>query len=382
MSVRTVAKWGGTLGVVGIVVTVTIGVLFGQPLLFGFVDSGSMQPSLDPGDGFVVLPPEVAGDVETGDVIVFRAETLHGGGLVTHRVVGVSEQGFITKGDANSFRDQASGEPPVKRAQITGVAVQVHGQVVAIPYLGTAVTGVSNLLQTVQTRVAMLTGMSAFVGVDGMAYLLFGLSLVWYALGAWRDRGGGSRRRSPARETGLSVRLVLVVLATLVVVGATASMMVPAGAHKYEVVSAEFDAEGARVIPTGETETTVHTMGNGGLVPMHVFLEPGSRGIEVAPHEIRLGSQSQSNATVTLTAPPETGYYRRYLVEHRYLAILPQQHVHALYHLHPWTPIVVIDVLLGGSVYLLGRAILGNGRLRFRDSDRPSRLGRFFSRFT
>jgi signal peptidase len=42
-----------------------------------------MQPTLDTGDGFVAIPEAVAGEIEEGDVITFRAEELQGGGLTT-----------------------------------------------------------------------------------------------------------------------------------------------------------------------------------------------------------------------------------------------------------------------------------------------------------
>jgi signal peptidase len=45
------------------VVAVIVGQVVGQPVLIGFVISGSMQPTLAPGDGFVVIPSVIAGDI-------------------------------------------------------------------------------------------------------------------------------------------------------------------------------------------------------------------------------------------------------------------------------------------------------------------------------
>lgn len=86
------------------------GAVLGQPIFLSYVETGSMDPTLSPGDGFIAIPNAVAGSVEEGDIITFRAQTLHGGGLTTHRVVGKTEHGYITKGDANPFTDQDSGE--------------------------------------------------------------------------------------------------------------------------------------------------------------------------------------------------------------------------------------------------------------------------------
>ena len=77
---------------------------------------------------------------------------------------------------------------------------------------------------------------------------------------------------------------------------------------------------------------------------------------------------------MTLHAPPETGYYRRYLVEHRYLAVLPQSVIDALYALHPWAPIVAINALLAVPFYVVGIKLVGRGRIRERSRSRDLSL--------
>ena len=90
--------------------------------------------------------------------------------------------------------------------------------------------------------------------------------------------------------------------------------------------------------------------------------------------------QSAVNATLTLSAPPETGYYRQYVVEHRYLLLLPRSTIRSLYEVHPWLPILAIDALLGVPFYLIGVSLMGTGRFRSRSRDGPSRFERLQSR--
>ena len=93
------------------------------------VTSGSMQPTIGPGD--VVVTKDVSPDeIERGDVVTFNADSNTDRGYVTHRVVELreenGEQYFKTKGDAND--DPDPGYVPASAA---------HGvQHLHIPYLG------------------------------------------------------------------------------------------------------------------------------------------------------------------------------------------------------------------------------------------------------
>jgi len=361
-------------------VAILVGAALGQPVLLGFVETGSMEPTLAAGDGFVAVPAGIAGPVGTGDVVVFRAKEVNGGGLTTHRVVEETDRGYVTKGDANPFTDQDGGEPPVKDAQVVAVALQVDGQVVVVPHLGTAVTAVRDVLASLQRRLAILLGTRAVLGVQGLAYLIFGATVLLYVADVLLHDDDRRRSRTRSRDDGADPRFWIAVFGLVLVLGATAAMVVPAGTQEYGIVSAEFDSEGARVIPTGETETTPYPVGNGGLVPVVTYLEPASEGVAVDPGRIRLGPRETANATVALTAPPETGYYRRFVVEHRYLAILPASVIDELYRLHPWAPLLAVDAVLFVAFVAVGLGLVGGGRVRDRSRSRGRPLARLWRR--
>jgi len=116
---------------------------------------------------------------------------------------------------------------------------------------------------------------------------------------------------------------------------------------EFGIVSAEFEAPGARVIETGTTDTTSYRVVNGGVVPIVSHVAPVSDGIAVDSEWSSVPGRSATNVSVTLSAPPETGYYRKYLVEYQYLAVLPRPTIQALHGVHPWLPVVVIDLLVG-----------------------------------
>ena len=367
MTPRRALTLTGEAAVVLVVVALAAGQVLGYPVLLGYVETGSMEPTLEPGDGFVSVPAPLAGDVETGDVVVFRAEELQGGGLTTHRVVGETDRGFVTRGDANPFTDQDGEEPPVKDAQVVAHALQVNGELVVLPNLGTGVTAIQDALGDTQRRLAAATGSRSLLGAQGLTYLLFGLSALLYVVDLLLDDGRvRDRSRDRGRDSGVSPGLVVAALAAVLVVSATAAMVVPAGTEQFGVVSAEFDSENPTVIRQGESSTFDYRVSNGGLVPVVTYLEPASDGVAVDPGRLRVGSRAAATAELTLSAPEETGYYRRYVTEHRYLLVLPVPLPDALYALHPWLPVVAVDSLLASVVAVLGWGLLRGRRVRVR----------------
>ncbi|WP_251330725.1 signal peptidase I [Haloplanus pelagicus] len=380
---RTLSVAGEALAVL-VVVALVAGQVLGYPVLLGFVETGSMEPTLDPGDGFVAIPTAIDGHVEEGDVIVFRAERIQGGGLTTHRVVDQTERGYVTRGDANPFTDQDGDEPPVKDAQIVAKAWQVGGSVVVIPHMGTAVMGLQSAVTDTQRLLASVTGSRSLLGTQGLTYLLLGLSALLYVFDLFASDGSErDRTRSRDRDRGLSTRTIVAGLAALVVLTATASMVVPGGTQEFGVVSAEFDSESPTIIRQGSAETLTYRVPNAGLVPVVVYLTPASEGVTTDPERLHVPGRSNTNATITLSAPPETGYYRRYVSEYRYLAILPTSVIDAGYRLHPWVPVVLVDAVIGVPFYLLGTWLVGSGRLRARSRSRDgvSTLGRLLNRY-
>jgi signal peptidase len=345
------------------------GHLLGQPILLSYVETGSMQPTLDPGDGFVAIPAWATGPPQPGDVVVYDAENLHGGGLVTHRVVDRTDAGLITRGDANTVTDQSSGEPPVQESQVVATALQVGGHVVVVPELGTLVIVLGGAVTGLQRQLATLFGTRSLLGAQGLSYFLFAVGMLAYLASVVAERDGPSRDRSrrAARSTGrLGAGTVVVALALVLVVLLTLGMTVPGGAHEFEIVSSENDAPGANVIGMGQTEPVGYRVPSNGPVPVVAFVEPTTEGLTVDQTRVYIPPSSTRTVTVEIRAPDETGVFQRSLVEHRYLAVLPTSVIEALYRVHPWLPILAIDLLFGVGFVGLGFGLIGTRPLRLR----------------
>jgi len=273
----------------------------------------------------------------------------------------------------------------VQDADVVAVALSVGGSVVVIPHLGTVAMAVQSSFTSVQTWLAVTFGVRSFQGTQGLAYILFGLSTVAYAVDWYLARNSReTRERDRSRDDGTSVFAIVAVLALVLMATATAAMIVPAGTQEYGVVSAEFESENPTVIERGTSQELEYVVPNAGLVPVYAYVTPASPGVEVAPQRLRVGSRGEASTTVTLTAPPETGYYRLFVAEHRYLAVLPPGVIDELYGVHPWAPLVAINGLLGGGIVGLGFVFLRGepARIRSRESrEKPPLYRRLLRQF-
>lgn len=84
-----------------------------QPVL---ITSGSMGPTISPGDLVLISPHPEDGFLDQGTVITYR-DRGRGDALVTHRIDGVREDGlYRTRGDANESPD----DTPVRPDDVVG----------------------------------------------------------------------------------------------------------------------------------------------------------------------------------------------------------------------------------------------------------------------
>ena len=357
-----------------VLLSLAFGVLLGQPVLFAYVETGSMEPTIDAGDGYVAVPAALAGDVEQGDVVAFEAEEVHDGELTTHRVVDERDGGYVTQGDANPFTDQSRDEPVVTDGQIQAVALRVNGEVVTIPHLGTAAMAVGDGIDRSGGAIANVFGWQGF-GSGELTYLLFGAGVLF--LGASVLTGGDGRNRRESRDRDRSrsgvidSKLVLVGCILLICAAATLAMVLPAGTETFGVVSTEGDSADPTIIPVGETDDFEYEFHNGGVVSTVSYVESESSGLDVEPERLDLSRGESANATVTLHANDETGYHVESMTEYRYLVVIPPAVIDALYAVHPWTPYLAIYVVLSAPIVAAWRFFGGSSdKMRLRTRSR------------
>lgn len=374
MSVRRLAvrAFEGILLVV--LVSLVAGAVIGQPVLLSFVETGSMAPTMNAGDGFVAVPSVLAGPPSEGDIVVYRAQELQGGGLTTHRVVGETPEGYITRGDANPFTDQDGGEPPVTRDRIVAHALQVNGEAVVIPYVGVGIGAVQTGMITLQNRIAGLLGVDLLLGSQGVGLVLVGVGVGLFALSVALGRFEGptrSRERTGRRRGSVDRRSVAVLLLVVVVVPANVAMVVPSGVHE---MTLDGDTTAAAGIEPGEPTAWDYEIRNSGFVPVMVVFESDHAEVSIPQYARVLGPGDTRTLSIAVDTPRPGATRTGTVQEYRYLLLLPPGLIEMLHDIHPFVAWGGLNVLLVAAVLALTRVTSGGGPVRVGDS---SFVGKF-----
>lgn len=86
-----------------------------QPMFFGrgwaVVLSGSMEPTMSPGSAIFICEKD---EYEIGDIVTYISKS---GMSITHRIIDIKDDKYITRGDANKVADA-----PIDKSQIVGQA--------------------------------------------------------------------------------------------------------------------------------------------------------------------------------------------------------------------------------------------------------------------
>lgn len=343
------------IGVVVVVIGMLAAATLGQPIFLSYVETDSMSPTMEPGDGFIAVPAPVSGDIDYGDVVVFDAEYIHDGGFVTHRVVGRTQEGYITRGDANPFPDQSVGEPPVTRERVVATALKIGGSVVVIPGFGNVTVATSDVIETTQRFLAATSGLSLFRGLEGLV-LLLGAAIVLYGVLGTASGPTRVRERDRSRPTDTNTRIFIAGVVVALLLGTTVVAIGTSDTRTYDV----------RV---NQTENATYTLTNG-AIPTTVFLRPEGSGIDTNLSVVHLTRGETQNISVAIMPGSDGVGAQRQLSESRYPTILPTSTLLSLHRIHPWLAALGVNLVLGGAFYLVGRKLIATGTQRDRSRGR------------
>ncbi|MFC7199759.1 signal peptidase I [Halospeciosus flavus] len=295
----------GFLGVLLIVVLTTASA--GAPVQLSYVYSDSMEPTIGVNDGYILVP---AGEVQNGDIVTFWSDERDA--YVTHRIVGQTADGYLTKGDNNPQIDQETGYPPVTRGEIRGEVLTVGGEPLLIPQLGF-------VLATARANLSAVLALAGGV-----------LALLWAREGQTRP----TRDLTRVRDVAGPVFLVgFLAVGGLLVYGGSS--------HDIPLVAVESaaGASGPRTVLVGTAEA-VETQIELPQMPLTTRVV-GSHGIDVTTM-----TRSATNLSIEGTIHPARtiGPVPAQITVNRYPAVLPHS---VLVWLHNWHPIAAASATSG-----------------------------------
>ncbi len=334
MGLRSVVGWTVTIVFLLVATSFVATSVLGYPFLLGYVETGSMEPTIGVGDGYVAVPPALAGDLEEGDVVTFEAQSIDGGGLTTHRIAEETSEGYVTRGDGNAFDDQEAGEPPVQESQVVAVVFQVDGEVLVVPAFGTAAetvqggvsTALEPLLDLIPTQTTTGTATTGLGVVLILASLIVGLF----------ESSGRTTSRDTTREGVIRSRWLFLAVLVVVALPLATGMLVPSGGETIQVLSSTTpDPDDPTQVDAGGTESIEFTIENNQFVPKVVVLEGTTTGVEFTDRVHAVGHGETATTTLELSAPEETGAYVRGQSEYHYYHVLPAHVIVGLHDVHP-----------------------------------------------
>lgn len=99
-----------TASILCILSVVITGIKTGKPTIFGyrpmFICSGSMEPTIKT-FSVIVGKPVNAEDIHVGDICTYERNGL----MICHRIIDITDDGFIFKGDNNGSADTPAVSP-------------------------------------------------------------------------------------------------------------------------------------------------------------------------------------------------------------------------------------------------------------------------------
>lgn len=313
--------YGALIGILLAIVMLSVGAdTNGAPVLT-YVYSNSMEPLIKVNDVFFVWP---AKEFKVGDIIMYRPVTLKAP-FITHRIITVGNNGYITKGDNSPYKDQDSGEPEVLTDRIIGKVVTVNGQPVIIPGLG----NVSAVIQK------SLGNYSRYLSV-----VFFALGLISAVI---RSRHS-VRMKKPRRRLRLLHIYKFVIISSAVIV--MLSVYFGSRVTQIQYLVSEYPGTQGDQVALNQPGRLLMKVNNNGFIPVWTVITGiAPLSIDDAPAYIK----SRDSETITLKVLPQrqTGIYQGYVQVYPYPVLLPREWITYLHRVNPVLAIISVGIATG-----------------------------------
>jgi len=270
--------------IVILVVTLSGFILSHIPLV-AYVVTDSMEPTMKVSDVFFIVPKLLAGKPNIGDIVVL--EYPNNPNIVVHRIVGITEQGYITQGDKSPFSDQQGGYPFAKEEMIVGKVVYLFNKPLLIPKVGAPL---SFLLAKNLFWVA--------VGMGGLGILSLKFSQPKHTI------------KTKNKKPTFKVKHLYVVCLFILVSSSIFMMVTKTRVSKIDYLTSEVAVEDDlhAVLPRSNIEREA-ILENHCFLPLYVMLQTENTNIHIEKANHLLWPGSSERVQIEVTTSPEIGWH-------------------------------------------------------------------------
>jgi signal peptidase len=292
----------------------------GAPILT-YVYSNSMEPLIKVNDAFFVWPTN---KLEVGDIVMFRPAVLKAP-YITHRIIGIGENGFITKGDNSPFKDQDSGEPEISVDRIVGKVVTMNGQPLIIPRLGKLSAGIQSGLGNYTKY------------LSGGFFLLGFISLMSGNRNATYKRKSRSRLRLRHLYKGVVITCTILVML---------SIYLGSRVTQIRYLVSEYPGNQGDQIAVNQPGKLTMEIRNNGFIPV-LPVPTGIAPLSVIKTPDYIWSRSANTIVLDVLPQRQTGFYQGYVQVYNYPILLPRRWIVFLHGVNPILAIIAIGITFG-----------------------------------
>lgn len=309
--------------------------LWDKPVFFSSVRSNSMYPLFQRSDMILIKSVSNKDKINIGDIVVFKVEegSLSSKGWIVHRVIGGNEEmGYITKGDANDYTDQASGgTPPIRREWIASEVLVIGKQPLKIPLIGYLPLWMEKFQANPYTMPVIAIVLAVIVGISEFI--------------------SGNKRRKK-RKTSLELQLIYFFsgLVISVIMGATMLATSERIVMPYEISN---DSHGVLmgsdigIIKTGDKiEKSLSELSNKGFFPIIATITTNDEQISFSHTLITIKPGNNIETTMNLEAAIP-GEYQSTIHIGMFYPFLPSKWIYSLSLKSYWLALVVVSLIPG-----------------------------------
>ena len=290
----------------------------GHPVLFSYTMTDSMEPTIDRGDMFFIVP-NLLHTPQENDIIVF--EETNSNRFIVHRVIGVNDFGeYYTKGDNSIFSDQQAEMSTIEQSKVIGTVFSPFNKTITIPKVGDLIDNLSS----------MVSRWYIFM-IAAIAVLLF-FSLKSH------------KRFKTTKETRIKIRHVFILCTAFILLWSTIIFLISSQTISTRYLVTNNPMSESDIVP-GQTFEMDYTIERFAFIPTMIFITPLSENSTTDASKVLLFNESYEGK-LTIVAPETTGFNYAKIGVRAYLPIMPASIIEKLYNIHFLIPIIISDIII------------------------------------